>query len=159
MSDSPKGVFGVQLFDKIWSSILKKQESINRQLEESERKILRQMEENRRLTELSEEKFFRQQENKHKQLEMIDQRIKRQLKENRLKEEEIEDEITDEVTVKKGKRSKKFKLKHLEGAENTDRYGEYNKIFEDIVNAQISNEEKQELVETITKIYQKFASG
>jgi len=114
MSDFPQGLFGTQLFQRIWDSILKKQDSINKQLEESEKRLFRQMEEDRRLTKLSEEKFFRQLEDKNRQLEVIDLRINKQLKENRIKENEPD--YNEGTTGKKSRRSKNKKHELPDGS-------------------------------------------
>jgi len=57
-----------ELIDKLWFTLLEKQQSINRQLEESERKYNRRIEENNRIVEASEKKMFKQMEVKNLQV-------------------------------------------------------------------------------------------
>ena len=97
-----------ELIEKILSMLDEKQKSVNRQMEESEKKFFQRAEENRVIQERIEKKFFdRLEENrllhekiekkyfdqldeKEKQLEEIWQKIFQELEANRIKREELE---------------------------------------------------------------------
>jgi len=97
-----------ELVEKILSMLLEKQQSFNRQMEESERKFFQQaeenrlsqervekkflekLEENRLIQEKIERKYFDQLEEKERKLEEIWQKIYRELEENRIKKEQQE---------------------------------------------------------------------
>ena len=123
-----------ELVEKIWSLLVKKQESINKQMEESEKKFLQRTEENRLLQEKVERKFFDQLEEnrlqiekserkyydkleeKERQLEEIWKKIYQELETNRIKRDEPEEANSHSKKIKQHK-NKPFDY-HVEMAEH-----------------------------------------
>jgi len=122
-----------ELIEKIWSMLLEKQQSINKQMEESEKKFFQRaeenrlfqekverkffdkLEENRLIQEKIERKYFDQLEEKEKKIEEIWQKIYRELEENRNKKEGLE---IQDGNLKKTKRYKKFSDYNIEMADH-----------------------------------------
>jgi hypothetical protein len=103
MDDIERNRLSDEFVDKIWSIIYEKQESINQQMEESERKYNLQLEENKNLIEESEKKFFLRMEEKSRHLVEVDSKINKQLEENRTKpheEPQEEDKKAGRVKLK-----------------------------------------------------------
>ncbi|MCL2243592.1 MAG: hypothetical protein FWC03_03890 [Treponema sp.] len=115
------GQSGDELIDKIWSALYEKQQAINRQMEESEKKFFQRAEENRLFQEKVERKFFDrleenrllmekcekkyldQLEEKERQLAEIWQKIYQELEANRIKKEEYEAQNKDSKNTKRNK--------------------------------------------------------
>ena len=102
-----------ELIEKIWSALFEKQQSINRQMEESEKKFFQRAEENRLLQERIEKKFFDRLEEREKQLEDIWKKFYQELIANRI----IKEEYEADGQLKKTKRNKLFDY-HIEMAEH-----------------------------------------
>ena len=120
-----------ELVEKIMSMLLEKQQSFNRQVEESEKKFFQRAEENRLFQERVEKKFFEkleenrltqekierkyfdQLEEKERKIEEIWQKIYRDLEAERIKKEKLE----DDGNLKKTKRHRKIDY-HIEMAEH-----------------------------------------
>jgi len=83
--------YGNELVEKLFSTLIKKQQLTNRQIEESERKYNQQVEANNRLIEESTQKFLQQREGKNRQLEVIDAKISQQLTNNKYRSGNDED--------------------------------------------------------------------
>ncbi|MCL2800228.1 MAG: hypothetical protein FWD28_00535 [Treponema sp.] len=86
---TPSNAPGNDLVDKIWSVLLEKQNSINRQLEEYDRRVNLQSELNSRLIEESEKKLFKRIDRRNLEMKEIDHKIKQQLEKNKVKIDEI----------------------------------------------------------------------
>jgi hypothetical protein len=80
-----------KLFQKIRFTFNNKQELLNRQLEESERKFKQQQEEKENIDRKAEEKFLQNMDKNQKQIEKISDKFFQQLEKNRIKPEIIEE--------------------------------------------------------------------
>ena len=80
-----------ELIEKIWAMLFERQQSINRQMEESEKKFFQRAEESRLLQEKIEKKFFDRLEEREKQLEEIWKKFYQELIANRIIKEEYEE--------------------------------------------------------------------
>jgi hypothetical protein len=100
----------VELIDKLWSTLLEKQQTISHQIEESEKKYNRRLEQSNQLIRKSENKFFSKMEEK-----------KQYLTDNAVNTEIEED---DEEYKKTGKGSKKTKQSVNKKSVKTARSGE-----------------------------------
>ena len=69
------GFHGSELIDKFWFSLMEKQQIINGQIEENDKKNFIKAEEKKRLLEESERKFFQQIKENNRQTEEIFQKI------------------------------------------------------------------------------------
>jgi len=99
------GHLSEELIERIWSEFFQKQQSINRQLKESEEKYHKRLEESNRLIEISEKKFFRRMEEKKRQIDETNDKAYQQYEENRIKYESNEEQKTNKRL--KSKESKK----------------------------------------------------
>jgi len=131
-----------ELIDKLWSTLLQKQQLINRQLEESEKKYNLRMEENNRITQESEKKLF-------KRLEVNNLQIKEYLKNTENEQEENEDD--NGVNKKDGKR-----LKNKKKNKKT-RYIQKERVSKLIIIEEISNPDKADIEQHINRI--KYLKG
>jgi len=100
------------LINKIWSAILKRQQSIDDQLAVYDKKMNMQLEESNRIIEKSETKIFRRMDKKNLEMKEIDEKIYKQLEENRVKiEEKAEEKEKQKPAGKLSKKKKKIKKK------------------------------------------------
>jgi hypothetical protein len=102
---------GDEFFQKIWHSFNKKQELLNRQLEESDKKYKRQQEEKELLNENAEKKFLKNLDDKKRQQDKISEKYLLDYEKNRIKpDKEAEDSPTqidaDTIDSKKVNKSK-----------------------------------------------------
>ena len=95
------------IIEKLWTALEERQESINKQLSESERKFILRQEEGRRLIELSEQKFFQRINRKNTEIKDIDQKILKHLEENRPRIEGETENRGKKTDKQKGRRSKR----------------------------------------------------
>ncbi|MCL2176015.1 MAG: hypothetical protein FWB73_08230 [Treponema sp.] len=122
------------LIEKLWTALEERQESINKQLSESERKFILRQEEGRRLIELSEQKFFQRINRKNTEIKDIDQKILKHLEENRPR--------IDGETWTNGKKTNKQK----------SRRSKY-ELCDIIIEVNFSAEQKQKKDVFISQIY------
>jgi len=108
--------FGDDFIEKIWSAILEKQQSINRQLEVSAEKITRDMEKSSRLIEESEKKYLLRIDKKNLELKELDRKINKQLEDNKII---FEDNSCEPAVEKEQKKSKK-RLKKTKNNKNKE---------------------------------------
>jgi len=95
--------------DRLWAVIEERQDSINKQLSESERKFILRQEEGKRIIEISERKFFQRIDKRNLAIKELDQKILKQLEENRPKIDS-EAEARDKKAERKRKRRSKNEL-------------------------------------------------
>jgi len=88
-----------ELIDKIWSSLHERQRSINKYMEESEKKILQQAEENRLIMEQAEKKYFERLEEDRLLMEKSEKKYFGRLEEERRQLEEIWEKIYKELVT------------------------------------------------------------
>ena len=72
------------LIEKIWLAIAEKQQSINRQMDESEKKYFQRVEESKRLLEKTGKKFFYRLDEKKRHLDETETELYRKLEANRI---------------------------------------------------------------------------
>jgi len=99
-----------ELIEKIWQIISERQQSINRQMDEGEKKYFQRMEESKRILEESEKKFFDRLEEKKKHLDETESEFYQRLEANRILFENARYKEEQET----GKRSKKKLLHNIE---------------------------------------------
>jgi hypothetical protein len=80
-----------KLFQKIWLAFNNKQQLLNRQLEESERKFKQQQEEKKYLSGKVEKKFLQNMDKSQKQIKKTSDKFFQQLEKNRIKPEIVEE--------------------------------------------------------------------
>ena len=89
--------------DKVWAALDKKQQIINQQLEEVEKKYLLQQEQKRRLIEKAENDFFRRMEEKQRQVDESSGRTLRRIEDNRVKTHIEEEAVPEEDIIQNGR--------------------------------------------------------
>ena len=72
-----------ELIEKIWLSLSKKQESIDRQMEEGTKKYYQRLEESKRILEESEKKFFDQLDEKKKRIDETENELYKRMESSR----------------------------------------------------------------------------
>jgi hypothetical protein len=120
------------LIEKLTLKLLEKQQSINRQLEEYDRKYSYQIEEKKRLIAESEKKLLHQMEVKNIEMKEVDKLIFRQLEANKIK---VEDEysLMEEEKKETAKKTKKKKSSKKEKAADNSAKLSKDDIFADII--------------------------
>ena len=141
------------IFDNLWTVILDKQQSINKQADERFNKYYREREKSNRLIEESEKKYFQRIDVKNHDMEKLDERINRQLENNKFYDIKHHDEEEKKDTG----RYSKIKAKNSTKEKTGGRYDNYNNIYEAINDADIEYAEKQALMEAVSNIQQRFA--
>jgi len=141
--------------DKIWNTIVEKQQSLNKQMDESFDRLNREREQGNRLMEESEKKYFRRVDRKNLEMKELDNRIHKQLEENKLKvEEHRREEAEKSGRLFKGKKARKGKRTSGDSADI--RYDDYSDIYNAISVSSFEDEEKQALIDAVSGIQQRF---
>jgi len=134
------------IIDKLWLTLIKKQQEIKRQLEESEKKFYLQMEANNRLMEESEKKFFQKMEAKN-----------RQILENKNSEEESKKEDDEINNTKQRTRNKKTGLMDSSFTKILKEKGW--KMHGVIAGSQFTDEEKQTILNAGFFVIEKYGDS
>ena len=144
--------------DQIWNTIVERQQSLNKQMDESLDKLSREREQGNRLMEESEKKYFRRVDKKNLEMKELDDRIHKQLEENKLKvEEHRKEEEEKSGKLFKGKKAKRKARNRGTSEDSADiRYDDYSDIYNAISVSSFEDEEKQALIEAVSGIQQKF---
>ena len=112
-----------ELIERIWKTLHERQQSINRQMDESEKKYYQKLQENKRILEESEKRFFDQLIDKKRHLDETEEQYAKRMEENRILFENAHEKEETE------RRSKK--LKQLYNIEPSDHplYSSIIKLF------------------------------
>lgn len=108
------GQLSDDLIEKIWFAFFEKQQSINRQMEEGERRYFQQIEESKRILDKSERKFFNRLEERKRQLDESDNKFYRKMEAKRILFENASEREEQEAVWKNSKKSKRLR-KQLAG--------------------------------------------
>ena len=99
-----------ELINKIFTALYEKQESINRQMDEGERKYFQRLEESKRILEESERKFFDRLEEKKRHLDETEIEFYRRLEANRILFESVREKEEQEAAKRLKKKFHDFKI-------------------------------------------------
>jgi len=139
------------LIEKIWSRILRRQHSINRQLEEIDKKYILRIEENNRLVEESEKKLF-------KRMDVNNFQIKEYLKKNNFESENEEENAEGKDGKTKSKRN--AKKSKSSGSSISGQFKEKGwKLYGVIAGDRFTSEEKQAIQQAGFYVYEQFGSS
>ena len=92
-----------ELIEKIWKALHEKQKSINKQMDESERKYYQRLEENKRILDESERKFLDQLNDKKRHLDETEEQYLKRLEANRIFYENLREKEKQESRLKNSK--------------------------------------------------------
>ena len=106
---SKMGQLSDELIEKIWFAFYEKQQSINRQMEEGERRYYQQIEESKRILEKSEKKFFNRLEERKRQLDETDNKFYQKMEAKRLLFENAGEKEEQQAAVRNLKKAKRLK--------------------------------------------------
>jgi len=99
-----------ELIEKIFTALYERQESINKQMDEGERKYFQRLEESKRIFEESERKFFDRLEEKKRHLDETELEYYRKLEANRILLESARGREEKETVKRLKKKFKDFKI-------------------------------------------------
>jgi len=93
-----------ELIERIYKALHEKQQSINKQMSEGEKKYYQRLEENRRILEESERRFFDQLYDKKRHLDETEEQYAKRMEENRILFENVREKEEEERRAKKLKK-------------------------------------------------------
>ena len=97
-----------ELIERIWKALHERQQSINRQMDESEKKYYHRLQENKRVLEESERKFFDQLNDKRRHLDETEEQYLRRMEENRILFESARERERQEAAQSRSKKLKQI---------------------------------------------------
>ena len=115
-----------ELIERIWKALHEKQQSINKQMDEGEKKYYQRLQDNKRILDESERKFFDQLSDKKRHLDETEEEYSRRMEENRILFENTSEKEQQEAAQRHSK-----KLKQLYNIEPSDHplYSSIIKLF------------------------------
>jgi len=99
-----------ELIEKFFTDLFERQESINKQMDEGERKYFQRLEESKRIFEESEKKFFDRLEEKKRHLDETELEYYRRLEANRILLESVREKEEQEIAKRLKKKFKEYKI-------------------------------------------------
>ena len=99
-----------KLIEKFFTTLYERQESINKQMDEGEKKYFQRLEESKRILEESERKFFDRLEEKKRHLDETEIEFYRRLEANRILFESIRGKEEQEAAKRLKKKFQNFKI-------------------------------------------------
>jgi len=106
-----------ELIEKIWTALHEKQKTINRQMDESEKKYFQRVEESKRILEKSEKIFLNQLNDKKRHLNETEEQFARRMEANRILFENARVKEEQEAAERRSKKAKRFKY-NIEAADH-----------------------------------------